>query len=48
MPHDLRSKEEQRHADKEIFFKMLPNDKVNEVKKCRYNYNLDKEELHIM
>ena len=30
--YDLKSKEEKRHTDKEIFFKIMPNDRVNEVK----------------
>ena len=32
-PYDLKSKEEKRNTDKEIFFKIMPNDRVNEVLK---------------
>lgn len=35
-PYDLKSKEEKRHTDKEIFFKIMPNDRVNEVLKINF------------
>lgn len=31
-PYDLKSKEENRQKDKEIFFKIMPHDRVNKVK----------------
>lgn len=33
MFYDLKSKEEKRYIDKEIFFKIMFNDRVNEVLK---------------
>ena len=32
-PYDWKSKEDKRHSEKEIFFKIMPNDRVNQVKK---------------
>lgn len=36
-PRDLKSKDENRHTDKEIFFKIMSNDRVNKVKKISLN-----------